>query len=371
MAEKRDYYETLGVGKSASADEIKKAFRKKAIEYHPDKEGGDEAKFKEVNEAYEVLKDDKKRQRYDQFGHAGVGGASGGGAGDPFGGFGGFGGQGQNVNFDFGDLGLGDIFGSFFGGGQQRGGRAKRGRDVETDVIITFEQAVFGTEVELNMVMEDNCEHCKGSRAEPGHDLQTCKTCQGSGQVMSVTRTIFGNIQQAMVCPECKGKGKVPEKDCTVCKGKGTKSKNQEVKLKIPAGIDDGATIRLRERGEAMAGAPRGDLYVNIRVKAHKHFTREGDLILSEEVIDMVEAALGTEIDVETVDGPVKMKIPAGTQNGTDFKLSNHGVHHLRGSTRGAHIVTIVVETPKGLNKKQKDILEEFRNSGGKKGFFK
>jgi molecular chaperone DnaJ len=369
MAEKRDYYEVLGVGKSASADEIKKAFRKKAVEFHPDKEGGDETKFKEVNEAYEVLKDDKKRQRYDQFGHAGVG-SSAGGAGDPFGGFSGFGGQGQNVHFDFGDLGLGDIFGSFFGG-QQRSRRAKRGRDVETDVVITFEQAVFGTAVELNLVMEDVCEHCKGTTVEPGYELKTCDTCKGSGQVISVTRTIFGNIQQAATCPDCRGTGKVPEKSCSVCKGRGTKSKNQEIALKIPAGIDDGATIRLRDHGEAMANAPRGDLYVNVRVKAHKRFTREGDLILSEESVSMIDAALGAEIKVETVDGPIKMKVPAGTQSGTDFKLSGHGVPHLRGGTRGAHIVTLNVETPSDLSKKQKEILEEFNAAGGKRGFFK
>ena len=367
MAEKRDYYDVLGVGQNASADEIKKAFRKKAIQYHPDKEGGDEAKFKEVNEAYEVLKDDKKRQRYDQFGHAGVGGSAAGG-GDPFGGFGGY--SGQNVHFDFGDLGLGDIFGSFFGG-QQRGGRAKRGRDVETDVIITFEQAVFGTEVELNLVMEDTCNHCKGTTAEPGHQLKTCDTCRGSGQVMNVTRTIFGNIQQAATCPACRGSGKIPSKVCTVCKGRGTRTKNQEVRLKIPAGIDDGATIRLREHGEALANAPKGDLYVNVKVKAHKRFTREGDLILSEETISMIDAALGVEIKVDTVDGPVTMKVPAGTQSGSDFKLSNHGVPHLRSGNRGAHIVTVNVETPRDLSKTQKQLLEQFKSAGGKKGLFR
>lgn len=367
---KRDYYEVLGVSKDASADEIKKAFRKKAIEYHPDR-GGDEAKFKEINEAYEVLKDERKRQRYDQFGHAGVG-SSAASDGDPFSGFGGFG-QGQNIHFDFGDLGLGDIFSSFFGGSQNRGRRAKRGRDVETDVVITFEQAVFGTEVELNLVMEDACEHCKGTTAEPGYGMKTCSQCKGSGQVVSVTRTIFGNIQQAMTCPTCDGSGKVPEKTCSVCKGKGTKQKNQEIKLKIPAGIDDGATIRLREHGEAMANAPRGDLYVNIRVKAHKKFTREGDLILSEETVSMVDAALGTEIEVDTVDGPVKMKIPAGTQSGTDFKLSGHGVPHLRGNARGAHIVTILVETPRNLSREQRELLESFKKAGGggKRGFFR
>jgi len=358
----RDYYEVLGVGKSASADEIKKAFRKAAIEHHPDR-GGDEAKFKEVNEAYEVLKDPAKKQRYDQFGHAGVGGN----AGNPFGGSYG----GQNVNFDFGDLGLGDIFSSFFGGGQPSGRpRQARGRDVEATVEISFEQAIFGTEVELALHLDDTCEHCKGTTVEPGHELKTCDQCRGSGQVVSVTKTIFGNIQQAAVCPKCHGSGKVPEKVCTVCHGKGTQSKHQKIELKIPAGVDDGATIRLREHGEATANGPKGDLYVNIRVKPHKKFTREGDLVLSEEHIAMVEAALGTEIEVDTVDGPVTMKVPAGTQSRSDFKLSNHGVPHLKGSSRGAHIVTIIVDTPTKLTKKQQELLQDFHKAGGKHGLW-
>lgn len=361
---KRDYYEVLGVGKSASADEIKKAFRRAAIEHHPDK-GGDETKFKEINEAYEVLKDDKKRQRYDQFGHAGVGGAAGGG--NPFEGFSGFGGQ--NVNFDFGDMGLGDIFGSFFGGGGQQRQRQARGRDVEVNVEITFEQAVFGTEIDLDLSINDTCEHCKGKTVEPGYELKTCDKCKGSGQVVQHMQTIFGTIQQAAVCPTCEGRGKVPEKLCTVCHGKGTQRKNQKTTLKIPAGIDDGATIRLREHGEAIANGPKGDLYVNIRVKPHKKFTREGDLILSEESINMVDAALGTEVEVDTVDGKVKMKVPAGTQSGTDFKLSGHGVPHLRSEARGAHIVTLNVTTPTKLTKKQQELLEQFKGSG-KKGLF-
>jgi molecular chaperone DnaJ len=363
---KRDYYEVLGISKSASADEIKKAFRKAAIEHHPDK-GGDEAKFKEINEAYEVLKDTSKRQRYDQFGHAGVGSsaASDGPGGNPFGGFGG-----QEMHFDFGDLGLGDIFGSFFGG-QQQGGRTRRarGNDIQTTVDLTFEQAVFGTEVDLHLQIEDNCDHCKGSTVEPGHEMKTCETCKGSGQVISVTRTVFGNIQQASVCPDCNGRGKVPEKVCSVCHGKGTKSKRQEIKLKVPAGIDDGATIRLHERGEAIANGPKGDLYVNVRVKPHKKFTREGDLILSEEHVNMVDATLGTEIKVDTVDGPVTMKVPAGTQSGTDFKLSEHGVPHLRSKSRGAHIVTVIVDTPTKLSKDQKELLEEFKST--KNGLWK
>ena len=365
---KRDYYEVLGISKDASADEIKKAFRKQAIQHHPDKEGGDETKFKEINEAYEVLKDPAKRQRYDQFGHAGVGGAAGGPGGDPFGGFGGA----QGAHFDFGDLGLGDIFESFFGGGQPRGGgRSNRGRDVEVKTDITFEDAVFGTQVSLHLTLDEACVHCKGTTAEPGYELNTCATFKGAGQVVSVSRTIFGNIQQASICPNCKGSGKVPEKLCTVCNGKGTQHKNREVTLKVPAGIDDGATIRLREHGEAIANGPAGDLYVNIRVKPHKKFTREGDLILSQEHVAMVDAALGTEIDVDTVDGPVRMKVPAGTQSGTDFKLSGHGVPHMRGSSRGAHIVTIIVDTPTKLTKKQQELLQEFAGAGHRRGFWK
>lgn len=361
---KRDYYEVLGVKKDASADEIKKSFRRAAIEHHPDR-GGDETKFKEINEAYEVLKDTEKRKRYDQFGHAGVGGNG----GSPFGG--GFGGQGQNINFDFGDLGLGDIFSSFFGGGQPQGRpRQARGRDVEAGVEITFEQAVFGTEVELMLNLDDTCEHCKGSTVEPGYELKTCDQCGGSGQVVTVSRTIFGNIQQAAVCPQCHGSGKVPEKACTVCRGKGVQTKKQKIQLKVPAGIDDGATIRLREHGEAIANGPKGDLYVNVRVKPHKHFTREGDLILSEEHIGMAEAALGTEIDVQTVDGPVRMKIPAGTQPGSDFKLSGHGVPHIKGTSRGAHIVTVIVDIPKKLTKQQQELLKSFAESEGKKKFW-
>lgn len=361
---KRDYYEVLGVSKDASDDELKKAFRKAAVKFHPDKEGGDETKFKEASEAYEVLKDKQKRQRYDQFGHAGVGGSPGGG-GNPFEGFG----NGQGFEFNFGDGGLGDIFGQFFGGGASNSRQPSRGRDVETSITLNFEDAVFGTERTLNLMMEDECSHCKGSTVEPGSSMKTCPTCKGAGQQTRVMNTMFGQVQQAVVCESCSGRGQIPEKVCTVCKGAGTERHSQEIKVKIPAGIDDGATIRLRERGEAMANAPRGDLYVNVRVKAHKKFTREGDLILSEEHISMVDAALGTEIDVETVDGSVTMKIPAGTQSGTDFKLSGHGVPHLRRETRGAHIVSIVVDIPTKLSKKQKELLEQF-DGAKKRGIF-
>ncbi len=355
---KRDYYEVLGVNKSASADEIKKAFRKHAVQHHPDKEGGDETKFKEVNEAYEVLKDQQKRQRYDQFGHAGVGGSGGGsGAGNPFEGFGGF--NGQNVRFDFGDGGLGDIFGQFFGGG---GGQQEptRGRDVEANITLSFDDAIFGVEHTINIDMDDECSHCKGSTVEPGHSMKTCDTCGGSGQQTRVVNSIFGQIQQASPCSTCRGRGKVPEKVCSVCHGKGTERRAQKIAIKIPAGIDDGTTIRLRERGEAIGSGSRGDLYVHIKVKAHKKFTREGDIILSEEHISMVDAALGTEIEVETVDGTVRMKVPGGTQSGTDFKLSNHGVPHMRSDSRGPHIVTIHVDIPTKLSKQQKELLQQF-----------
>ena len=365
MAE-RDYYEVLGVGKSASDDEIKKAFRRKAIEHHPDKTGGDDTAFKEINEAYEVLKDQQKRQRYDQFGHAGVGSSAASDGGNPFAGFSGFEGfGGQEMHFDFGD-----ILGSFFGGGSGGGRREARGNDVETAIELSFEEAIFGIERDLKITLEDTCSHCKGTTAEPGHDLKTCSTCGGSGQVVQQMQTIFGNIQQAAICKDCKGTGKVPEMICSVCHGRGTERRAQEIKLKVPAGIDDGTTIRLSGRGEAVANGPKGDLYVHIRVKAHKKFTREGQLILSAEHIDMVDASLGTEISVETVDGPVVMKVPAGTQSGTDFKLSGHGVPHIKSGQRGAHIVTVVVDTPIKLSKDQKELLEKFKSSAGKKGFF-
>lgn len=358
---KRDYYEVLGISKSASPDEVKKAFRKLAVKHHPDK-GGDEAKFKEINEAYEVLKDESKRQRYDQFGHAGVGGNAGGD--NPFEGYQGYGGQGQNVHFDFGDLGLGDIFSSFFGGGQaggRQGGHA-RGKDLSADLTLNFEEAVFGAEKEISIHLNAACSHCKGTTAEPGYDLKTCSTCKGAGQVNQVMNTIFGPIQQATVCNTCHGRGKVPEKVCTVCHGKGVERKQQEITLKVPAGVDDGTTIRLNGRGDSIAQGQNGDLYVNLRVKPHKHFTREGNIILSEEHVSMADAALGTSIEVDTVDGPLTMKIPAGTQSGTDFKLSGYGVPNLRSGTRGAQIVTVRVDIPTKLSKKQKELLQEFRD---------
>jgi len=360
---KRDYYEVLGIAKGASADEIKKAFRRAAVLHHPDKEGGNEEKFKEINEAYDILKDSQKRQRYDQFGHAGVGGSGGGapGGGNPFEGFGGQ----QGANFDFGE-GLGDIFSQFFGGGGgQRQQAAQRGRDVEVTLQLTFEEAVFGLETTIELDIDDVCPHCHGTTVEPGHDMKTCPTCKGAGQQTRIMNTMFGAIQQSVVCPTCNGRGKIPEKVCTVCAGKGTQRKKQSIKLKVPAGIDDGSTIRLSGRGEAVTDGQKGDLYVNIRVKAHKKFTREGDIVLSDTHVGMVDAALGVEIDVETVDGIVRMKVPAGTQSGTDFKLSGHGIPHMNNDRRGPHIVNIVVDTPTKLSKKQRELLEQL--SDGKK----
>ncbi len=358
---KQDYYEVLGVNKTASDDEIKKAFRKQALKHHPDKDGGNEEKFKEANEAYEVLKDSSKRQRYDQFGHAGVGSSAASGGGQAgYGGFDDIFGGASGVNVD-----LGDIFSSFFGGSQQRGGarRRARGNDVQTELNLDFEDAIFGTETELQLTLEDVCGHCKGKTVEPGHELKTCGTCKGAGQVTRVHQTPFGNIQQSAVCSTCKGKGKVPEKKCTVCHGKGTHRKEQNIKMKIPAGINDGATIRLREHGEAAEGGHKGDLYVIISVNPHKHFTREGDLILSKETISMVDAALGTKVKVETIEGKKTLIIPAGTQPGTDFKLRGLGVPHVRGKGRGDQIVQVSVEIPKKLSKKQKELLEELKKS--------
>jgi len=352
---KRDYYEILGISKNASDDEIKKAYRKAAVRYHPDKDGGDEAKFKEAGEAYDVLKDSSKRQRYDQFGHAGVGGNSGGG-GNPYQGFGG-----QGMNFDFGDGGFGDIFSQFFGGGQSSRQKGPvRGRDVEVTLQLSFEEAVFGVEERIAIDMDDACSHCHGTTVEPGYDMKTCPTCKGAGQVTRVMNTIFGPIQQNTTCDTCGGKGKIPEKTCTVCRGKGVQRAKRTIKLKVPAGIDDGATIRLREHGEAIGNGQKGDLYVHIQVKAHKYFTREGDIILSEQHIDMISATLGTEIEVNTVDGEVRMRVPAGTQSGTDFKLSGRGVPHMNSDKRGPHIISIIVDTPTRLSRKQREILEQF-----------
>jgi molecular chaperone DnaJ len=370
MADKRDYYDVLGVTKNASADEIKKAFRKLAVKHHPDKEGGDENKFKEAAEAYEVLSNPEKKQRYDQFGHAGVNGAAGGGGAS--GGFGGFDFSGGGFSFDMSDLGLDDILGNFFGGAFGGGGgkRRSRGADLQTVVTLSFEEAIFGVEKKMDVTTDLTCEHCKGTKSEPGYKLKECPTCDGKGHQTRTFSTPFGQINQDEVCSTCGGEGKVPEVACSVCHGKGKTRQTEEVKVTIPQGVDDGAALRVSGKGAVGDDGSRGDLYVEIRVKPHKKFTREGNLILSSEQIDMVDAALGTEIDVETVDGKIKMRVPAGTQSGNDFKLSGRGVPYVRGSGRGDHIVTIRVKTPTNLSKKQKDLLEDFK-SAKKKGLFR
>jgi molecular chaperone DnaJ len=372
MAEKRDYYDVLGVSKSASPDEIKKAFRKLAVKHHPDKEGGNEAKFKEGAEAYEVLSNPDKKQRYDQFGHAGVNGNSASGGG---GGFGGFDFNNGGFSFDISDLGLDDILGNFFGGafGGGGGARAKkrsRGADLQTTVTLKFEEAVFGVEKTLDITTDLACEHCKGTKSEPGHKLKECPTCDGKGHATRTFNTPFGQINQDEVCSNCGGEGKIPEVPCSVCNGKGVTRQTEEVKVQIPQGVDDGAAVRITGRGAMGEDGDRGDLYVEIRVKAHKKFTREGNLILSSEDVEMADAALGTEIEVDTVDGKVKMRVPVGTQSGNDFKLTGKGVPYVRGSGRGDHIVTIKVKTPTNLSKKQRDLLEEFK-SAKKKGLFR
>jgi molecular chaperone DnaJ len=375
MATKRDYYEILGVSKTASADEIKRAYRKLAMEHHPDKHGGDDAKFREVGEAYEVLKDQQKRAAYDQFGHAGAQGNpfGGGGAGGPFGGAGGQQYTGGFEGFDFSDI-LNQFMGGAGGFGGQRGPSGPpRGRDLEVHITVDFHEAVFGATKEVSLTLDDACEHCGGSGAEPGSVLKACPTCKGKGQVTRTAQTILGQIQQASTCPTCQGTGKVPEKPCTVCHGSGVQRRAKAISVRVPAGIDDGATIRLTGQGAApRGGGTKGDLYVLIRVRPDRRFTRQNRDIHSNSSVPMVDAALGAEIQVETVDGPVKLKIPAGTQSGKVFKLSGRGVPSLGGTrARGDHLVTITVETPTKLSAKQRELLEQFSSDSGKKGFWK
>jgi molecular chaperone DnaJ len=374
MATKRDYYDILGVSKSASPEEIKKAYRKLALEHHPDRHGGDDSKFKEIGEAYETLKDEKKRVAYDQFGHAGAQGNPFAG-GNPFGGGGGaqgFGAQGFE-GFDFGDI-LNQFMGGAGGpfGTAQRSG-PPRGRDLEVSLTLEFHEAVFGTEKTVSLNLEDTCEHCHGSGAEPGTKTKTCDTCKGRGQVTRVQQTILGAIQQTTTCPTCHGTGKIPEKPCTVCHGSAVQRRQKSLTVKIPGGVDNGATIRLAGQGAApRGGGQKGDLYVQIRVRPDRRFERHGRDIHSEASVSMTDAALGTEIDVDTVDGPVKLKIPAGTQSGKIFKLTGRGVPGLgRSTARGDHLVTITVEIPTKLSSRQRELLEEFAADSNKKGFWK
>lgn len=367
---KRDYYEVLGVSKSASADEIKRAYRKQAMKHHPDKHGGDDTQIKEINEAYEILKDKSKRAEYDQFGHNGPFGAGAGAGGSQ--GFGGFDFNGQGFDFSSFGGGFGDIFDMFMGG--QGGGRQRqaerRGADLQTSVTLDFKDAIFGAEETLHFNALDRCERCSGKGAEPGTKLKKCATCDGAGQVTKMQQTILGAIRQTAVCSNCAGEGEIPEEKCQMCRGAGVVKNAREVKIKIPAGIDDGATIRLGGKGGADKKGPNGDLYVNVRVKPHSRLRRNGHDIESIVAVPMVIAALGGETEVETVDGKVTLKIPAGTQSSKVFKLSERGVPGIGNRKRGDHMVTVVVEIPTKLSSKQKQLLEEFENEGGKKRFW-
>ena len=363
MADKRDYYEVLGISKGASEDEIKKAYRQKAKQYHPDLNPGDkeaEAKFKEASEAHEVLSDPEKRARYDQFGHAGVDpsyGAGEGGAGG-YGGFGGFGGFGGGMDFD-----LGDIFGSIFGGG---GGRRsnpnapRRGGDVEVSVSIDFLEACHGVNKTIEFSHMDKCPDCGGSGAAAGSSPQTCPDCGGSGQVRMTQRTPFGMSTVMRPCSRCGGKGKIISNPCKKCGGNGQVRKTRKLDISIPAGIDDGQILTLRGQGDVgFNGGPSGDVLVDIIVRPHPLFKREGVHVFCEVPITYVQAALGDELTVPTVDGKVKYKIPEGTQPGTTFRLKNKGIKQINGNGRGDQYVSVVVEVPKSLNKKQKEVLKE------------
>lgn len=341
----KDYYAILGVPKNASEDEIKRAFRKLAHEHHPDK-GGSEEKFKEINEAYQVLGDKEKRARYDQFGTA-----------DGPAGFGGFPGGGFG-NFDpsqFGDFG--DIFDSFFGGGGRRSRRAK-GDDIQVDISLTFKESVFGVAKDIPLNKHSTCERCGGNGAEPGSKMKSCPTCEGKGFTISTQRTILGSVQVRTECATCHGRGEVPEKTCTTCGGEGTVRARKTIRVDIPPGVEEGTQVRVRGEGESIGdqGDP-GDLYLRIRVTEDSRFTREGSTIFSEKKIGFTQAALGDSVEVDTVDGKVSMKIPPGTQSGDELRLRGKGVPSRGG--RGDQIVIIKVVTPTKLDRKTRDLLEE------------
>jgi len=368
MSEKRDYYEILGVSKNATKEELKKAYRKLALKYHPDKGGSkeDEARFKEVNEAYGVLSDEKKRAAYDQFGHAGPRMGGQGAGGFDWGQYaqGGFNQGGFNVNFE--DLGgFGDIFESMFTGGRS-GRRTQKGSDLEARITIDFMDAVKGVEHEITLDKYNTCEKCKGSGAEPGSATKNCPTCGGRGQVTKQTHTMFGTFAQTATCETCHGSGKVPEKPCSLCHGQGRIKERKPLKIKIPAGIDSGQTIRLSGLGEAgVAGTPAGDLYLTVVVKPDTRFKREGADIYSEVKITFPQAALGTEVDIETVTENVTLKVPAGTQSGKVFRLSERGLPQLNSNRKGNHYITVIVETPTKISRKQRELLEQFEKEKG------
>ena len=353
LADKRDYYEVLGVNKGASDAEIKKAYRKEAKKYHPDLNPGNaeaEAKFKEVNEAYGVLSDPEKKSRYDQFGHAGV---------DPN--FGAGGGGFNGAGFDFGDI-FSDIFGGFGGfGSQSRRNGPRRGADLRQIINIDFTEAAFGTKKKINISVQDKCDTCNGSGAKPGTSPITCTRCNGTGQIQIQQRTMLGYMTNVTTCPECSGKGKKINDPCKDCRGAGKVRKNKTVEVDIPAGIDDGQTMQISGKGEAgERGGPNGDLLLTIRVKRHEIFRREGNDVYITMPVSVVQAILGAKLTVPTIDGPVEYDIPEGTQPQTRFRLRGKGIPYLRSKGRGDQYVIVDVEIPKNLSDKQKDMLREF-----------
>lgn len=367
MADKRDYYEVLGVSKNASEDEIKKAYRKKAKEFHPDLHPGDaeaEAKFKEANEAYEVLSDSQKKARYDQFGHAGVDPNYGAGGSGAYGG--GFGG-----GFDFGDLG--DIFGSFFGGGfgggrQSNPNAPRRGEDVQTRVTVSFEEAAKGCKRTVDINRVDTCSECHGTGAKAGTSPKTCPDCGGRGYVNVQQRTAFGVIQTQKSCPKCQGQGRVIENPCAKCRGTGRTSSKTSVEVNIPAGIDDRQVFNISGAGNAgVNGGPKGDLRVAVFVRPHPYFERDGYNVWLEQRVSYTQAVLGDNLRINTLDGDVKFDLPAGTQSGTVFSLKGKGIQILNGRGRGDQLVRIVVDVPKNLTQRQKELLVEYEKELGVK----
>lgn len=359
--QKRDYYEVLGVSKGASEDELKKAYRKLAKKYHPDLNPGDkaaEASFKEVNEAYEVLSDKDKRARYDQFGHAGVDPNF-----NPNGGFGGF--------TDMGDIDLGDLFGSFFGGGFGGGGGSRRnapqkGETVRAGVTITFEEAAFGCEKEVTVNRTEQCDVCKGTGCAPGTTAEVCPDCHGSGTVRIQRGGGGFSFSTTTSCPKCRGTGKLIHQPCKTCGGGGTVRKQKKLAVTIPAGIDDGQAVSLRGQGGAgRNGGPAGDLLIGVTVKPHPIFRREGTSVYMDQSVSFVQAALGDELEIPTIDGKVKWNLPEGTQPGTTFRLSGKGIPSLNGRGRGNQYVTVKVQVPTNLNKEQKESLRAFAASMG------
>ena len=371
----KDYYNILGVSKDASDSEIKKAYRKLAHQHHPDKKGGDETKFKEINEAYQVLSDKQKRGQYDQFGSAFD--QAGGGAGQGFGGFdfSGFsdafsGGQG-GVKFEFGGNGGGfeDIFSSAFGGGRGTAREGQRGEDISVDIEISLEDASTGIRKEIEIYVSSVCPKCGGSGAEPKSKINICKTCNGTGQVRKERRTILGTFAQVGVCEDCQGEGKKPEKNCRQCGGDGKVKANKTVKVKIPAGIADGQTIRLSEQGEvgfrpSSGKSAPGDLYITIHISRHSLFERKGDDIYYRLETSFSQAALGDDIEISTLSGKVKLKIFSGIQSGEIIKLKGKGLSHLRGWGKGDMFVVVQVKTPEKLSAKQKQLLDELKKEG-------